>query len=97
MLITFPASSDLSIVSLHLDYRPYLFENFLMKKLSKMVKGLRTIPNGQTKAILRGGTFHRVQVLVDLGQSYIEHCGLNYKVTPQKDANGRVICIWSKD
>jgi hypothetical protein len=68
-----------------------------MEKLSKIVKGLRTIPNGQTKAILRGGTFHRVQVLLEQGQSHIEHCGLNYKVTPQKDANGRIICVWSKD
>jgi hypothetical protein len=54
------------------------------------------LPNGLAKAILRGGTFHRVQVLVQVGQTYIEHCGLNYKVTRQKDAMGRVICTWSK-
>lgn len=68
-----------------------------MKKMSKLVKGLRSIPNGQTKAILRGGTFHRVQVLLEQGQSYIEHCGLNYRVTQQKDASGRVICLWTRD
>ncbi|HEY9012789.1 MAG TPA: hypothetical protein VIN06_17425 [Devosia sp.] len=48
------------------------------------------------KAILRGGTFHRVQVLLQEGQTYIEHCGLNYKVTRQKDSMGRIICTWSK-
>ena len=31
------------------------------------------------------------------GQSYIEHGGLNYKVTRQKDAMGRVICTWTKN
>jgi hypothetical protein len=54
------------------------------------------LPNGQAKAILRGGTFHRVQILVPAGQTYIEHCGLNYKVTRQKDAQGRIICTWMK-
>jgi hypothetical protein len=54
------------------------------------------LPNGQAKAILRGGTFHRVQVLLQRGQTHIEHCGLNYKVTGQKDAMGRIICTWSK-
>jgi hypothetical protein len=52
--------------------------------------------SGLAKAILRGGTFHRVQVLLQEGQAYIEHCGLNYKVTRQKDAMGRIICTWSK-
>jgi len=51
---------------------------------------------GHAKAILRGGTFHRVQVLLQEGQAYIEHCGLNYKVTRQKDAMGRIICTWTK-
>lgn len=68
-----------------------------MQKDSKKVKTLTTIPNGQAKAILRGGTFHRVQVLLQQGQSYIEHCGLNYNVTRQKDAAGRIICIWSRN
>jgi hypothetical protein len=67
-----------------------------MQKNSKTVKILATIPNGQAKAVLRGGTFHRVQVLLQQGQDYIEHCGLNYKVTHQKDATGRIICIWSR-
>jgi hypothetical protein len=53
--------------------------------------------NGKAKAILRGGTFHRVQVLLQQGQSDIEHCGLNYKVTRQKDAMGRIICTWTKN
>jgi hypothetical protein len=51
---------------------------------------------GHAKAILRGGTFHRVQVLVPQGQNYFEHCGLNYKVTHQKDDAGRIICLWSR-
>jgi hypothetical protein len=55
------------------------------------------LTTGQTKAILRGGTFHRVQVLLHAGQSYIEHCGLNYRVTRQKDAMGRIICTWSRN
>jgi len=59
-------------------------------KLSAVLSG------GHAKAILRGGTFHRVQVLLQEGQPYIEHCGLNYKVTRQKDAMGRIICTWSK-
>jgi hypothetical protein len=59
-------------------------------KLSAVLSG------GHAKAILRGGTFHRVQVLLQEGQTYIEHCGLNYKVTRQKDAMGRIICTWSK-
>jgi hypothetical protein len=54
------------------------------------------LSSGHAKAILRGGTFHRVQVLVEEGQASIEHCGLNYKVTRQKDAMGRIICTWSK-
>jgi hypothetical protein len=37
-----------------------------------------------------------VQVLVHAGQTYIEHCGLNYRVTRQKDAMGRIICTWSR-
>ena len=97
MLITFSTPSDLATVGNHPDPVHYPFNKLLVKKASKVVRGLKTIPNGQTKAILRGGTFHRVQVLVEQGESYIEHCGLNYKVTPQKDANGRIICIWSKD
>ncbi|HEX4141512.1 MAG TPA: hypothetical protein VHY09_14280 [Candidatus Methylacidiphilales bacterium] len=61
-----------------------------LNKLSAVISG------GKSKAILRGGTFHRVQVLLQEGQPYIEHCGLNYKVTRQKDAMGRIICTWSK-
>ncbi len=53
-------------------------------------------PNGKAKAILRGGTFHQVQGLVQESQTYIEHCGLNYKITRQKDAKGRIICTWWK-
>ena len=59
-------------------------------------KSATVASNGHTKAILRGGTFHRVQVLLQEGQAYIEHCGLLYKVTRQKDAMGRIICTWSK-
>ena len=59
-------------------------------------KSSALLSNGNAKAILRGGTFHRVQVLLQEGQNYIEHCGLNYKVTRQKDAMGRIICTWSK-
>jgi hypothetical protein len=55
------------------------------------------LPNGKTKAILRGGTFHRVQVLLQQGLTNVEHCGLNYKVTRQKDAMGRIICTWTKN
>jgi hypothetical protein len=54
------------------------------------------VPVGKVKAILRGGTFHRVQVLIDPESSYVEHCGLNYKVTQQKDTSGRIICLWSR-
>ena len=54
------------------------------------------IPTGKIKAILRGGTFHRVQVLVNPDSSFIEHCGLNYRVTHQKDVRGRVICLWDR-
>ncbi len=68
-----------------------------MQKSSKIVKTLKTIPKGQAKAILRGGTFHRVQVLLEQGQNSIQHCGLNYKVTHQLDAVGRIICIWSRN
>jgi hypothetical protein len=50
----------------------------------------------KAKAILRGGTFHQVQVLVQENQGYVEHCGLNYKITRQKDAKGRIICTWWK-
>ncbi len=64
--------------------------------MKKPLHKLSAIPTGQYKAILRGGTFHRVQVLLQEGQAYIEHCGLNYKVTRQKDAVGRIICTWSK-
>ncbi len=59
-------------------------------------KSSLVLSNGHSKAILRGGTFHRVQVLLQEGQTYIEHCGLNYKVTRQKDAMGRIICTWTK-
>ncbi len=55
------------------------------------------LPNGPAKAILRGGTFHRVQVLLQPGQAHVDHGGLNYKVTRQKDALGRIICTWSKN
>jgi hypothetical protein len=65
-----------------------------MKKLTR--KSSIELSNGLAKAILRGGTFHRVQVLLQQGQTYVEHCGLNYKVTRQKDAMGRVICTWSR-
>jgi len=54
------------------------------------------IPTGKIKAILRGGTFHRVQILVNPDASFIEHCGLNYRVTHQKDTHGRVICLWDR-
>jgi hypothetical protein len=66
-----------------------------MTKNSKKVSRYE-IPIGKLKAILRGGTFHRVQVLVDPESSYIEHCGLSYKVTQQKDSSGRVICLWAR-
>ncbi len=66
----------------------------MRKTLTTRVSTL--VPQGKAKAILRGGTFHRVQVLLQEGQSYIEHCGLNYRVTHQKDAQGRIICIWAK-
>lgn len=68
-----------------------------MQPNSIMVKNQRPLPNGQAKAILRGGTFHRVQVILQLEQDYVEHCGLIYKVTQQKDASGRIICIWSRN
>jgi hypothetical protein len=68
-----------------------------MKKQDKTASlGGTLLKQGQTKAILRGGTFHRVRVLVQEGQSYIEHGGLNYKVTRQKDAQGRIICTWAR-
>jgi hypothetical protein len=54
------------------------------------------MPAGKLKAILRGGTFHRLQILVDPDSSYVEHCGLNYRVTQQKDLQGRVICLWAR-
>jgi hypothetical protein len=56
----------------------------------------REIPLGKVKAILRGGTFNRVQVLVDPEASHLEHCGLSYTVTQQKDASGRIICLWTR-
>jgi hypothetical protein len=65
-----------------------------MKRTSP--KSTAMLSGSHAKAILRGGTFHRVQVLLQEGQAYIEHCGLNYKVTRQKDAMGRIICTWSK-
>ena len=66
-----------------------------MTKLSKqLVKP--EIPIGKVKAILRGGTFHRIQVLVDPESNYIEHCGLSYRITRQKDTSGRIICLWSR-
>jgi hypothetical protein len=58
---------------------------------------MHSMKEGHTKAILRGGTFHRVQVLVPQGQNYVEHCGLNYKVTHQKDEDGRLICVWARN
>jgi hypothetical protein len=67
-----------------------------MQKNSKVVRNLTTIPNGQVKAVLRGGTFHRVKVILQQEQDYIEHCGLIYKVTKQKDSSGRIICTWSR-
>jgi hypothetical protein len=66
-----------------------------MKK--QLLRSSAETPNGKTKAILRGGTFHRVQVLLQSGQAYIEHGGLNYKVTRQKDGMGRTICTWSRN
>ncbi len=66
-----------------------------MKKLSS-TSAPRSLA-GMTKAILRGGTFHRVQVLVTPNSAYVEHGGLNYKVTKQRDNMGRVICVWSRD
>jgi hypothetical protein len=68
-------------------------ESYMKKQVHKSSSELL---NGQSKAILRGGTFHRVQILLQQGQTYIEHCGLNYKVTRQKDAMGRIICTWSR-
>jgi hypothetical protein len=68
-----------------------------MKRMLKAPRLGSIVSDGHAKAILRGGTFHRVQVLVEVGQSYIEHCGLNYKVTHQKDSDGRIICVWAKN
>jgi hypothetical protein len=65
-----------------------------MKKQLSATKATAPQPGGRAKAILRGGTFHQVQVLIQEDQGYVEHCGLNYKVTRQKDAKGRVICTW---
>jgi hypothetical protein len=65
-----------------------------MKIVTKPQKSVALDLNQQIKAVLRGGTFNRVQVLLQQGQEYLEHCGLNYKVTNQKDARGRIICIW---
>jgi len=97
VLNEFPRSINLGILTIHQELASASSKNLLVKKYSKIVKGLRAVSDEQTKAILRGGTFHRVQVLLEQGQSYIEHCGLNYKVTQQKDASGRTICIWSRE
>jgi hypothetical protein len=51
---------------------------------------------GHIKAILRGGTFNSVRILMPEGQAYVEHGGLNYKVTRQRNAQGLVICTWSR-
>jgi hypothetical protein len=66
-----------------------------MKK--QLHRSISELSNGKAKAILRGGTFHRVQVLLQQGMTHIEHCGLNYRVTRQKDAMGRIICTWAKN
>ena len=55
------------------------------------------VTEGKVKAILRGGTFHRIQVLVDPSVAQIEHGGLSYRVTRQKDSEGRVICTWFRE
>jgi hypothetical protein len=68
-----------------------------MKREAKKSGSVSIIPNGKLKAILRGGTFHRVQVLLEPNANYIEHCGLSYRVTQQKDTQGRVICLWSRN
>lgn len=68
-----------------------------MKRSLTSTRPLSILKEGHVKAILRGGTFHRVQVLVPHGQPFFEHCGLNYKVTHQKDDAGRIICIWSRN
>jgi hypothetical protein len=70
--------------------------DYLMNKYSKKVISRAEIPAGKVKAILKGGTFNRIQVLLDPRSTTIEHCGLNYKVTHQKDAKGRVVCLWSQ-
>ena len=67
-----------------------------MKKKPQATAAPTAVPSCRAKAILRGGTFHRIQVLIHEGQAYIEHCGLNYKVTRQKDAQGRIICTWAR-
>ena len=66
-----------------------------MSKLSEQLVKTE-LPSGKVKAILRGGTFHRVQILVDPQSTYIEHCGLSYKVTTQKDKQGRLLCCWDQ-
>jgi hypothetical protein len=67
-----------------------------MKRDTNKTRNTSVVPEGKVKAILRGGTFHRVQVLVEPGSSHIEHCGLFYSVTRQKDGEGRIICTWSR-
>jgi hypothetical protein len=67
-----------------------------MKKQLSATRVIPPHPSDRAKAILRGGTFHQVQVLIQENQGYVEHCGLNYKITRQKDAKGRVICTWWK-
>jgi hypothetical protein len=69
---------------------------FSMKRDTSKSRGTSALPEGKVKAVLRGGTFHRVQVLLEPGLNQIEHCGLFYTVTRQKDGEGRVICTWSR-
>ena len=66
-----------------------------MEKRAGTMRAERQPPRGGLKGILRGGTFGRVQVLISEGQPTVEHCGLSYRVTHQKDKLGRVICVWS--
>ncbi len=68
-----------------------------MKRDVNKFRTTSVLPEGKVKAVLRGGTFHRVQVLLEPGSSQIEHCGLFYTVTRQKDSEGRVICTWARE